>query len=156
MSDVILNIPKAASTDLRQFYDKYAGMLLGFIQGIVQDSKKSEEQLIKIITSFVLETKLNSDSNISTWIHLRRHAQQVLAQQNFSDKPASIGNLDQTSNPAENINNVLTAQEQMIFHAVYYQGRAIACIAESIQEDENSVRIQLKSAMDKMRRLRGN
>ena len=156
MSDVILNIPKAASTDLRQFYDKYAGMLLGFIQGIVQDSKKSEEQLIKIITSFVLETKLNSDSNISTWIHLRRHAQQVLAQQNFSDRPASIGNLDQTSNLAENINNVLTAKEQMIFHAVYYQGRAIACIAESIQEDENSVRIQLKSAMDKMRRLRGN
>jgi DNA-directed RNA polymerase specialized sigma subunit len=155
MSDAILNIPKEASKNIRQFYDKYAGMLLGFIQGIVPDAKKSEEHLIKIITSFVLETKLNADSNISTWIHLRRHAQQILAQQNFSERPASIVNLDQNS-LSEDVNNILTAPEKMIFQAVYYQGRSITCIAESLGEKENSVRIQLKSAMDKMRRLRGN
>ncbi|MFD2288998.1 hypothetical protein GJU39_13020 [Pedobacter petrophilus] len=156
MSNAILNIPKEASKNIRQFYDKYAGMLLGFIQGTVPDAKKSEELLIKIITSFVLKTKLNSDSNISTWIHLRRHAQQILSQQNFNDRPASIVNPDLNNIPSEDHQNALTAQENMIFKAVYYQGRSIACVAESLAEEENSIRIQLKSSIDKMRRLREN
>lgn len=156
MSEATLNIPKEASGDIRQFYDKYAGMLLGFIQGTIQDSKNSEAHLIKIITSFVLETKLNSNSNMSTWMHLRQHAKEVLAQQNLSERPTSMTSLDQNNNRSEDHINVLTAQESIIFKAVYYHGRSIACIAASLGEEENSIRTQLKSSIDKMRRSRGN
>ena len=154
MSEATLNIPKEASSDIRQFYDKYAGMLLGFIQGTIQGSKNSEEHLIKIITSFVLKTRLNVNSNRNTWMHLRQHAKEVLAQQNLSETPTVI--LDQNNNRSEDNMKVLTVQERIIFKAVYYQERSIACIAESLGEEENSIRIQLKSSIDKMRRLREN
>ncbi|NTE03291.1 sigma-70 family RNA polymerase sigma factor [Agrobacterium tumefaciens] len=156
MSQVILNISKEASKDIRQFYDKYAGMLLGFIQGTIQDPKESEMHLIKIITSFILETNLNAQTNLSTWMLLRQHAQRILAQQNLSDKPLTDAVLNKVSNhPAEN-SDLLTSREKEIFTAVYYQGKSISGLAESLGEEENNIRIQLKSSIDKMRRLREN
>ena len=87
-------------------------------------------------------------------MHLRQHAKEVLAQQNLSETPTVI--LDQNNNRSEDNMKVLTVQERIIFKAVYYQERSIACIAESLGEEENSIRIQLKSSIDKMRRLREN
>jgi len=156
MSEVILNISKEASKDIRQFYDKYAGMLLGFIQGAIQDPKESETLLIKIITSFILETNLNAQSKLSTWMLLRQHAQRTLAQQNLSDSPLTDSVLNNPSNhPVEN-SDLLSPREKEIFSAVYYQGRSISGLAESLGEEENNIRIQLKSSIDKMRRLREN
>ncbi|MCX2432679.1 hypothetical protein [Pedobacter sp. GR22-10] len=151
MSEVILNISKEASKDIRQFYDKYAGMLLGFIQGTIQDPKKSEAHLIKILTSFILEVKLNPQSKSSTWMLLRQHAQKILAQEQLTDTESMITSDYASVNPDQ-----LSLKEKEIFNAVYYLGRSVSYLAASFGEEENSIRIQLKSSIDKMRRLREN
>lgn len=151
MSEVILNISKEASKDIRQFYDKYAGMLLGFIQGTIQDPQKSEAHLIKILTSFILEAKLNPQSKSSTWMLLRQHAQKILAQEQLTDTESMITSDYASVNPDQ-----LSLKEKEIFNAVYYLGRSVSYLAASFGEEENSIRIQLKSSIDKMRRLREN
>ncbi|MCX2583247.1 hypothetical protein [Pedobacter sp. MR22-3] len=151
MSEVILNISKEASKDIRQFYDKYAGMLLGFIQGTIQDPQKSEAHLIKILTSFILEVKLNPQSKSSTWMLLRQHAQKILAQEQLTDTESMITSDYASVNPDQ-----LSLKEKEIFNAVYYLGRSVSYLAASFGEEENSIRIQLKSSIDKMRRLREN
>ena len=151
MSEVILNISKEASKDIRQFYDKYAGMLLGFIQGTIQDPKKSEAHLIKILTSFILEAKLNPQSKSSNWMLLRQHAQKILAQEQLTDTESMITSDYASVNPDQ-----LSLKEKEIFNAVYYLGRSVSYLAASFGEEENSIRIQLKSSIDKMRRLREN
>ncbi|RZL22611.1 MAG: hypothetical protein EOO96_23890, partial [Pedobacter sp.] len=74
MSEVALNISKDNLKDIRQLYDKYAGMLLGFIRGSVQDQKRSEEFLIKIISEFALET----NGKAASWLELRQFARYKL------------------------------------------------------------------------------
>lgn len=151
MSEVILNISKEAPKDIRQFYDKYAGMLLGFIQAATQDPEKSEAHLIKILTSFILEKKSNPQTNLSTWMLLRQHAQKILAQH-----PLAGAESIKMPNHATINSDPLNSREKEIFNAVYYQGRSVSYLAATFGEEENSIRIQLKSAIDKMRRLREN
>jgi len=155
MSEAILHTPKAAQEDLRQFYNKYAGMLLGFIQGTVDDPQRSEEYLVKIITSFVLETNSHRGNNLSSWLSLRQYAQRKLEHQNFG-KAGALSNGNRVSKHAIENLELLSAQEKTIFQAVYYQGKSISQLAKTFGMTEKNLRIELKSSIDKMRRASGN
>lgn len=155
MSRAVLNIPQTAPKDIRQFYDRYAGMLLGFIRGTIQDQKRSEEYLVKIITSFVSEGQPNNNG-LSTWLQLRQYAQRKLAQHASNNGQLVTACVSRDSKHAVENLDVLSARERSIFQAVYYQGKSITNLAETLGEQENAIRIQLKSSIDKMRRARGN
>lgn len=148
MSEVILNIPKYDQKDIRQLYDKYAGMLLGFIRGTVQDRKRSEEHLISIITAFSLETK----GREVTWLKLRQYAQYKLKE--FSTLNDWKANLDTAS--TNNYLNLLEDDERVVFQAVYYQGKSLAQLVDLLNQSESILRTQLKSSIDKIRKARGN
>lgn len=145
MSEVILNTSHN-STDIRLLYDKYAGMLLGFIRGTVQDQQKSEEFLIKILSAYVKENK----SNDSSWLSLRQYAKVKLADTFYDTK-------EKLNNPSANsLSDVLNADENLVFHAIYYYGQSITHLSASLNRDENTIRTQLKSSIDKIRKARGN
>ena len=147
MSEVAINIPKGNQKDIRQLYDKYAGMLLGFIRGTVQDHRRSEEILVKIISAFVLET----NGQPTSWLQLRQFARFKLPE--FS----SINNEKLSGNHTNNeYLNLLDEEEQYIFQMVYYQGKSINQLADLLNKSENILRTQLKSSIDKIRKARGN
>ncbi|WP_231427558.1 MULTISPECIES: RNA polymerase sigma factor [Pedobacter] len=147
MSEVALNISKDNLKDIRQLYDKYAGMLLGFIRGSVQDQKRSEEFLIKIISEFALET----NGKAASWLELRQFARYKLIE--FYP----IGNAEIIIGNSTNDNlNLLDREERDVFQAVYYQGKSIAQLADLLNKNENTLRTQLKSSIDKIRKARGN
>jgi len=146
MSEV-LNIHQDNLKDIRQLYDRYAGMLLGFIRGTVQDHQRSEEFLIKIITAFALE---NQGQAIS-WLKIRQFARYKLIE--FS--PVNDGQLNISDSGNEYL-NLLEQDERTVFQAVYYQGKSITQLAGLLNRNENMLRTQLKSSIDKIRKARGN
>ena len=147
MSEVAINIPKGNQKDIHQLYDKYAGMLLGFIRGTVQDHRRSEEILVKIISAFVLET----NGQPTSWLQLRQFAKFKLPE--FS----SINNEKLNGNHTNNeYLNLLDEEEKYIFQMVYYQGKSINQLADLLNKSENILRNQLKSSIDKIRKARGN
>lgn len=151
MPKAVLNMPPAEPKDIRWFYDKYAAMLLGYINGIVQDHRKSEDHLISILTSFTAEFGMQERSQLSIWLELRQYAQSRLAlitQESHSLSAAPVnsnGNLD-----------LLDDLQKQIFCAVYYHGKSISHLATTLGSEEDEIRNQLKLSIDKMRRSRGN
>ncbi|QIL38772.1 hypothetical protein G7074_05440 [Pedobacter sp. HDW13] len=151
MPKAVLNVPSAEPKDIRWFYDKYAAMLLGYINGIVQDHQKSEDHLITILTSFSENFGRQEKSQLSIWLELRQYAQNKLASVTAKDYPLapslkkSNGNLD-----------LLDDLQKQIFCAVYYHGKSISYLALTLGSEEDEIRNQLKLSIDKMRRSRGN
>ncbi|RDC54461.1 sigma-70 family RNA polymerase sigma factor [Pedobacter chinensis] len=151
MSEVVLNIPHGSRKDIRLLYDKYAGMLLGFIRGTVQDHKRSEEYLVKIISAFASETKSSSAS----WLELRQYAQRKLIELAHINHEHNNGKLN-NNEQANNYLNLLDHDERIVFQAVYYQKKSLSQLADLLNRNENTLRGQLKSSIDKIRKARGN
>lgn len=151
MSKAVLNVPPAEPKDIRWFYDKYAAMLLGYINGVVRDPRKSEDHLINILTSFTEDFDSEERSNLSIWLELRQYAQNKLARAILKDQSL-------TSNAAIAHGNLdlLDDLQKKIFSAVYYHGKSISYLAATLGYDESEIRNQLKLSIDKMRRARGN
>ncbi|GAA4209635.1 hypothetical protein GCM10022289_35470 [Pedobacter jeongneungensis] len=151
MFKAVLNIPSAEPKDIRWFYDQYAPMLLGYINGIVQDHQKSEDHLVSILTSFVKDVVLQEKSRLNIWLELRQYAQSKLTLFTANDHQLKAnqfvnqGKLD-----------LLDDLQQQIFCSVYYHGKSISDLAAKMNSDENEIRNQLKLSIDKMRRASGN
>ena len=139
MPKAVLNVPSAEPKDIRWFYDKYAAMLLGYINGIVQDHRKSEDYLVSILTAFTAEFGTTEKSQLSIWLELRQYAQSklaVLTEKHHSLTPAHVnsnGNLD-----------LLDDLQKQIFCAVYYHGKSISQLATAFSSEEDEIRNQLK------------
>ncbi|TCD10184.1 sigma-70 family RNA polymerase sigma factor [Pedobacter frigidisoli] len=149
MFKAVLNVPPAEPKDIRWFYDKYAAMLLGYINGIVKDHQKAEDHLVVILMAFANEFngEVKDKNYQSTWLQLRQFAQNKLA---F----ASV-NSDQPIQKDDQL-NLLNDLQKHIFCAIYYQGKSISYLANVLEKEEDEVRNQLKLSIDKMRRARGN
>lgn len=147
MFNAVLNVPPAEPMDIRWFYNKYAAMLLGYINGIVQDHQKAEDQMAFILTSFAEEFNIQESNNLNIWLQLRQYAQRKLAVQttNVTISPRRTKNLE-----------VLSELEREIFCAVYYGGKSIAHLSLTLEKNEAEIRNQLRICVDKMRRVRGN
>lgn len=152
MFKAVSNHLSAKPKDIRWFYDHYAPMLLGYINGIVQDSQKSEDHLVAILTSFVKDVViLPEKSRLNTWLELRQYAQSKLTLYTAKDHQL---NLNQSVN--KDRLDLLDDLQKRIFCAVYYHGKSIQYLAATIGCDESEIRNQLKLSIDKMRRVSGN
>jgi len=152
MFKAVSNNPSAESKDIRWFYDQYAPMLLGYINGIVQDHQKSEDHLVAILTSFVKDVViLQEKCMLNCWLELRQYAQSKLTL--FTAKDYQL-----KPNPSlkkERL-DLLDDLQKQIFCAIYYHGKSIPYLAAAIGCDEIEIRNQLKLSIDKMRRKSGN
>lgn len=151
MPKAVLNVPPAEPKDIRWFYDKYAAMLLGYINGIVQDHRKSEDHLISILTAFSAEFGATEKSQLSIWLELRQYAQSKLTLVTENDHSLATALVNSNGNL-----DLLDDLEKQIFCAVYYHGKSISYLSATLGSDEDEIRNQLKRSIDKMRRSRGN
>lgn len=146
MSELVLNIPFGHPKAIHLLYDKYAGMLLGFIRGKIRDQKKSEEYLITILSSYALENRGDAIS----WLALRQYAKRMLSE--------VAGDFKENLNKKEpnNFLDLLDSDESYVFQSVYYHGKNLAQLSDLLNRSENILRTQLKSSIDKIRKARGN
>ncbi|WP_293788476.1 hypothetical protein [uncultured Pedobacter sp.] len=152
MFQAVINNHSAEPKEICWLYNRYAPMLLGYINGIVQDPKKSEDHLIAILTSFVKDVVvLPEKSRLNIWLELRQYAQSKLT---LYTAKSHQSNLDQSIHNGKL--DLLDDLQKKIFCAVYYHGKSIQYLAATIGCDESEIRNQLKLSIDKMRRASGN
>lgn len=152
MFKAVSNNLSAEPKDIRWFYDQYAPMLLGYINGIVQDPQKSEDHLVVILTSYIKDVAiLPEKSRLNIWLELRQYAQSKLTLYTVKDHQL---NLNQSVDNGRL--DLLDDLQKRIFCAVYYHGKTIQYLAATIGCNESEIRNQLKLSIDKMRRASGN
>ncbi|WP_113653341.1 sigma-70 RNA polymerase sigma factor region 4 domain-containing protein [Pedobacter namyangjuensis] len=144
-ADMILKVP-----DIRLLYNKYSGMLLGFISQIIDDRSQAEQQMINIFKELAkngLKNNLTTQSSVVTsWNELRKFALTYLP----------VKTITQPSMAKPVIKQHLTEQEQQVFNIAYYQKQSVSAIAVQLKQTEDSIRETLKKAFAVMKQNYGN
>jgi len=144
-ADMILKVP-----DIRLLYNKYSGMLLGFISQIIDDRSQAEQQMINIFKELAkngLKNNLTTQSSVVTsWNELRKFALTYLP----------VKTITQPSMAKPVTKQHLTDQEQQVFNIAYYQKQSVSAIALQLKQTEDSIRETLKKAFAVMKQNYGN
>ena len=134
---------------LHELYDKYAGMLLGYISEIVNDAKLAEQHLVSIYNSLPKHlNEINADG-CNVWCFMQRLAQKHLA--GFDDGQNNITTIadppDLKSYYTRNkFLSLMNDEQKRIFCYVYYQGKTTAWLATELGQSEEFIRRNLKEA----------
>lgn len=139
---------------IRGLYDRHAGMLLGYIYGVVKDRKLAEEYLIKVFSDLSQEfNKINWEKN-NSWCQLQKFTRERLATfpatLKYFENP-EVGKLKKTDTASVYLNR-LTDEQRVVFSEVYYYGRSIAELSNGLNKTEDSIRKTLKEAFVIMRK----
>lgn len=134
--------------NVRSLYDRHAGMLLGYIFGVVKDRKLADKYLVQLfcdLSQHFHEIDWESNNN---WCLLQRFAKEKLAAFTFADK---VNETQETAdlNMHDSGNKYLaklTDEQKLVFCEVYYRGKTVAAISEELKKTEDLIRKTLKEA----------
>lgn len=144
--------------NVRWLYQKYGALLLGYLTGIVHDQKKSEAFLVLIFSRFVVDCKEELSSGQVTWVKLLCYSRNLLPQLTAKADYSLLKDAEIQLAPTHDHAKLkmLTVMEKEIFCEIYYQGRSINDLANSLQLSEEVIRSHFKLSFDKIRRASGN
>ena len=140
--------------NLRNLYDRHAGMLLGYIIEVVKDRKLAEEWLVKLFCDLSLHIHEINWENTSSWCQLQRFAKSRLAHFNTANKQLEVnsaGGLVMHSGHNKYLER-LTDEQKIVFCNVYYHGKSTADISIELNKPEVVIRKTLKEAFAIMRK----
>lgn len=147
-------LTEVRAEDVRSLYDKYAGMMLGYITGVVKDERLAEEYLVELFSDLSNQfNEINWDGT-NSWCELQRFAKNKLS--TMTDKPTSIapsvaGGLV-ISSSKDRYFEKMTDEQRQIFDAVYYQGKEIATLSKELNKTEDLIRKTLKETFAILRK----
>jgi len=134
---------------LGELYDKYGGMLLGYIFDIVHDSKLAEQHLVSIYSGLSLNYKEPIPDGENTWCYLQRLAKKHLSGfQNNNIKPEpKLKDIDLANrNDRNKFLRLMSHEQKEVFCGIYHYGKTIAQLSKELKISEDTVRKTLKEA----------
>ncbi|MBB5440037.1 hypothetical protein HDC92_003735 [Pedobacter sp. AK017] len=139
---------------LKQVYDQYGGMLLGYINQVIDNEKIAEEFLVNIFTDIARNYNVWNWDEYNIWSQLLNFARSKLI--GFSEMAMAIG-LDPQKNSASNkCFTKLSTEQRHVLKEVYYKGRLIQTLAKNENKPEDLIRKTLKEAFDQIRNTCGH
>jgi hypothetical protein len=133
---------------LGELYDKYAGMLLGYIFDIVHDTKLAEQHLVSIYSGLSLNYKELIPDGENTWCYMQRLAKKHLS--GFTNEVKPIPELKIVDPTNKNDRNkflkLMTHEQKEVFCGIYHYGKTIPVLSKELKISEESVRKILKEA----------
>lgn len=141
---------------IRNLYEEYAGMLLGYIFEVVKDRKVAEEYLIKVFEQVALNPGDEADG-ANTWCRLLRIAKNQLAAfyntvQDCEDGASSIA----VTHSANKYLDKMTEMQKHIFCNFYYHKKTTLQLSEELNEPEDAIKRSLREAFTIIRASHGN
>jgi hypothetical protein len=132
------------SANVRRLYDRYGGMLLGYLVETLKDRPLAEEYLVTIFSEIANQHTNTSDD--ITWCQLHRLAKSKLAllnnNSNFNtNKPGAL--IPSTSNK---FLDTMTDEQKHIFCSVYYHGKPITVLSQQLNKPEGTIKKALSEA----------
>ncbi|WP_462265903.1 hypothetical protein [Mucilaginibacter sp.] len=145
--------PVAAGNKLsvtRELYNRYSGMLLGYLTDIVKEQQMAEAFLIEIFNELPQYVEQLLTSEKSTWLQLQAIAKSKLApfmatQHNCRQLEDDMHRKWTTggSNMA-----YLTPAQRSVFCGVYYHQKSITTLAAELNQPEDVIKSTLKAAFN--------
>ncbi|WP_158796735.1 sigma-70 family RNA polymerase sigma factor [Pedobacter sp. L105] len=142
---------------VRCLYDKYGGMLLGYIYEIVRDRKLAEEYLVQVFCDLSKQINEMDWKDTNSWCQLQSFARNKITSLTTAE-PVDI--TIRADKVVHNFRNryleQMTALQKQVFYRVYYYGRSIAAISVELNETDDVIRKTLKEAFAIMKKSGGN
>lgn len=135
---------------IHSLYDRYAGMLLGYISEIVKDSKLAEECLVHIFCELSVVFGAENHEGPQNWCQLQRFAKSRLG--SFHGASGKL----QTERPGDRSHDQrltgLSMVQKKVFLDIYYHGTAVSVLAAELNKTEEFIRKTLKEAFAILRK----
>ena len=143
---------------IRCLYDKYGGMLLGYIFEIVNDRELAEEYLVKLFCDLSHQIDDMEWNGTNSWCKLQGFARSRLTTYRDKVKQSESSSASGMMIPSfrHQYLEQLTDLQKLVFHDVYYHGKSIAKISVELNETENLIRRTLKEAFVIIKKGGGN
>jgi DNA-directed RNA polymerase specialized sigma24 family protein len=136
---------------VRSLYDRYAGMLLGYIFEIIGDSKLAEELLVRIFCELSEELSHDQAQGPQNWSQLQRFAKGKLAAFAVVPGNVAINELSQRRSGDQQL-AALSEEQKRVFLAIYYHGRKVGVLAAELNRTEEFIRKTLTEAFAILRK----
>lgn len=137
---------------IRSLYDRHAGMLLGYIFEVVKDRKLAEEYLVKVFCDLSIQFNDVNWNGVSAWPRLQKFTREKLWSSADIPGYASLGSGVKIPGSPDHDLKQLSEEQRQVFCDVYYHGKTIAAIAETLNKTEDLTRKTLKEAFAIMRK----
>ena len=138
---------------LKLVYDKYGGMLYGYIAQVLNNEKLAEEYLVKVFSDLAGSINGAEWEERNAWPRLLNFTKNKLAEMNKVSYALDEGPVDAADGQ---LFAQLTREQQHVFRGVYYYGKSIEAIAEIENKPEDLIRKTLKEAFDIIRNSCGH
>jgi len=131
---------------VRSLYDKYAGMLFGYILEVVKDRKLAEECMVQLFHDISQQFNATDWELGNSWCRLQglAHRKLVVLADTFTDYGGDQGKAMQFTQ--NNYLRQLSEMQRQIFCAIYYGRKRIAEVSEELNITEDLTRKTLKEA----------
>jgi hypothetical protein len=123
---------------VHELYDKYSGMLFGYIHAAVEDTMLAEQHLASFYTGIKGHLHEINAEGANTWCQLRRLAKEHLS--------ANFTNITGAGYAGNKCLDMMTSEQKQVFCKVYYHGKTIAELSYALNKPEGLVRKDLKDA----------
>lgn len=145
-------LTQSGPVGIRSLYDKYAGMLLGYVFEILKDRKLAEECLVRIFCELSAAFGEENSDGPQNWSQLQRFAKGKLKA--FT---AVAGNGAVAEGIAMHHSNdqhlaALSAEQKGVFLDIYYHGKSVGLLAAELNRTEEFIRKTLKEAFAILRK----
>jgi len=138
-------VTKQYPHSVHELYDKYSGMLFGYIYEIVKDTRLAEQHLISFYSNLKeYLDEINADG-ANTWCQLQRLAKRHLSA-SFINTTAQTESELVTNYTGNKCLGMMTSEQRHVFCNIYYHGKTVAELAYSLNKPEDIVRKHLKDA----------
>ncbi|MES2111101.1 MAG: sigma factor-like helix-turn-helix DNA-binding protein [Bacteroidota bacterium] len=133
--------------NLRALYERYGGMLLGYLTETLQDGEAAGEQLADIFIDLI---KQDNNSINYSWQQLHKFARERLAALGLTaNRKVSTVPEYVTENKAW---RKMTPEQQLVFYNAYHCSRPIDSIAQQLNKPEGYIRRTLVEAFAVIRK----
>jgi len=144
-------------TPVRNLYNNYGAMLLGFIFEIVKNQKIAEQYLIEIFNDLPNGVDKYSGKKVSTLSELQILTRKKLSP--FFESAKSSDSRQEAKNKSTFSKNKyieqMTPEQQHVFCGVHYQGKNIPALAIELNRPEEEIRKILKESFTHIRKSNG-
>lgn len=144
-------LAESGTESIRSLYNKYAGMLLGYIFEIVKDRKLAEECLLQIFCELSEEFGDENAEGPQNWSQLQRFAMRKLKVLTAVPRMGVAEGLAMRNSDDQQLAK-FSAEQKRVFVDIYYHGKAVVILAAELNRTEEFIRKTLKEAFAILRK----
>jgi len=142
---------KSKPESMRSLYDRYAGMLLGYLFEIVGNSKLAEELLVRMFCELTEEVVTDQTNGPQNWSQLQRFAKGKLTAYAVVSDAWAVNGLSQRRSGDQQLTG-LSEEQKQVFLEIYYHGKTVVMLAAELNKTEELIRKTLTEAFAILRK----